>query len=104
MGGGAMISATDMERFARIRERVFDGIRQALEEDGHCKSYEGGMSIGFPNYFERERPEYAIHLSCYVLGPSRGYDWSGSSLSECMDSMEAELDTWWPWNGCGRGE
>ena len=67
----------ELAEFETLRRCIFDLIRQSLALDGQCKSYEGALSIHFPSYFQDRNGEengYAIHLDCYVIGPSRHYD------------------------------
>ena len=77
---------------------MFSAIDEALEEDGHCKSYEGCFEIivNYPNYFEDETAEsgpdgYIIRLHCYVIGQSMHYDWMGDTFSEALTKAEAEI-------------
>lgn len=86
---------------SRIRKAVAAAIRQALEEDGYCKSYEGTFEIGatYPNYFEdatgTASPDgYFVTLHCYVLGPSRHYTWTGDTPLEALQTCQAELENW----------
>ena len=70
----------ELERFYRLRRKVMKAIRQQLEYDPHCKSYEGAFewTVCYPNYFDDEtgtqKPAaYILTLHCYVLGPARHY-------------------------------
>lgn len=76
---------------SEIREKLMFYIGKALEEDGHCKHYEGSFSIGLPNYFD---PNWTLGLDCYVIGPSRHYSWSGGTLAECVSSARKDIDEW----------
>ena len=42
----------DTNRFMQLREELFMALEKALNEDGHCKSYEGYFEITYclPNY------------------------------------------------------
>lgn len=87
----------DDKRLIAYRKAVFAAIKKQLEIDSHCKSYEGAITIskGYPNYFEQDKkPEYCLHLACYVLGPTRGYDYFGKTIDECLDKAEADLKKW----------
>ena len=89
-----------MERFFKLRKRLFEAIGKALSED--CgKSYEGAFFIGqaFPNYYEDEEAKeqpfmWYIHLDCYIVGPYRHYDWDGKTLDEALDKCEEDINEW----------
>lgn len=94
------MSEQEFKRFEALRQRVFAYIEAYLEEDGHCKSYEGAWSLHFPNYFvDPENPSkwdepYAATLHCYLLGPARHYDWRGKSWGEVFDRAEKDINRW----------
>lgn len=91
------ITTEDIQRLKGLRHKLFEAIRKALEIDGHCKSYEGEFRISLPNYFEErdgETNRYVLSLDCYVVGPSRHYTWSGSSLSEAISKAEGNINGW----------
>lgn len=89
-------------RFLKLRADLFEEIKNRLSEDGHCKSYEGALSIGFPDYFQSQpdstRHEngdcFSIHLDCYVVGPSRHYDWTGHTLELALEKAEKDIRSW----------
>lgn len=86
-----------MKRFFELRQRIFADIKKELEEDGHCKSYEGALTISqeFPCYFDQDKdPYYVIELHCYVIGPSRHYKFNGKTLNECIDKLENSWNEW----------
>ena len=92
---------TDYERFQKLRKKVMDGIADALKEDNGCKSYEGTFEViaDFPNYFDDENATrgaegYVIRLHCYVLGPSRHYEWHGKTFAEAITKAEHDIDSW----------
>ncbi len=89
-----IISNEEMTNFLCLRTRVFELIDLAIEQDGHHKSYEGGMSIKWPNRFEDKKGFLEIHLDCYVLGTSRQYYWKGKTLQEAIDKMCVDVDKW----------
>ena len=92
-----MITQTSLDRFYKLREKLFDEIKKILEEDGYCKSYEGAMAIGFPNYLQgRDESEdkFSITLDCYVVGPSRHYQWFGKTFEESLSKAENEILSW----------
>lgn len=96
-----MVDKVDYERFQNLRRKVMDGIAKALKEDGYCKSYEGAFEVTtcFPNYFDDETATsgaefYAITLHCYVIGPSRHYEWNGKTFAQALDKAELEIESW----------
>ena len=95
------MSREEQSRFKALRKAVMDAIAEELREDGHCKSYEGAFEliVGYPNFFEDEAAtsgpdSCCIRLHCYVLGPSRHYDWIGKTFSEALDKAEKEVKSW----------
>lgn len=91
-----MLTERDLVALTAYRKRLFDGIRAALAEDSHCKSYEGEIAVSFPTYFEDEsdRRLIALTLNCYVLGPSRRYQWTGPTLADAVAHADADLTVW----------
>lgn len=89
-----------MERFLKLRKRLFTAIDEALKED--CgKSYEGSFTINieYPNYYEDENaekpPAYIyILLDCYIIGPHRHYSWGGKTFDEALDKCEKDINEW----------
>ena len=89
------------ERFVALRKRVMKAIEEELKNNCGCKSYEGAFEliVGYPNYFEDENgtrgpDSYIIRLHCYVLGPSRHYDWCGRTFGEALTDAEQEIGSW----------
>jgi hypothetical protein len=90
-----MISENDLIRIEKLREKVFDHIKKSLEECGHCKSYEGAVRIVYPTYFTRGDPDcWGLELHCYLIGPSRHYEWRGNILAVCIDKAEKDINHW----------
>jgi hypothetical protein len=85
------VSQETLSRFDSLRRKVFIEIQKRLEEDGHCKHYEGTFGFVFPGYFD---DEYAITLDLYVFGPNRHYCWSGKSLEDALNRAEKEITQW----------
>lgn len=87
----------DRQNFAAMREFVYRYIAKSLEEDGHCKSYEGAWEFAalWPSYFEKEKPtEYCLTLHCYLLGPNRHYDWIAATPGECIANAWKDVRKW----------
>ena len=83
-----------------LRQKIFEAIRVALlQESGH-KSYEGALELTtcYPNYFEasegRTDISYHLQLHCYVLGPSRHYEWFGDTVAHVCEKATADVDQW----------
>lgn len=92
---------TNKQRFIALRCRLFRMIRQELERNGHCKSYEGCLEVmtEYPNYFEDVDAEMGpcyvkITLHCYVLGPHRHYELEGKTMAEALDKLEEMIAEW----------
>lgn len=98
----------DWLRLYQIRHSVFLCIGKLLEEDGHCKSYEGCFEISFPNYFDEagrrlgkddlppntHRDDWGVTLHCYLIGPGRHHTWTGATLREALDRADADISRW----------
>ena len=89
------------EQFTRLRKLVNSGIEHYLKEDCGHKSYEGAWDItfGYPNYFEDDTGEAPpcyckIELHCYVIGPSRHYEWTGKTSIEALRKAQADVRKW----------
>ena len=80
-----------------LRALVVRGVKRALELDGHCKSYEGAMEFTVdmpPVYCSDQRTYYRLTLDCYVLGPSRHYEWGGTDATETLQRAMADVARW----------
>lgn len=87
-----VIASTDwLGRLMEYRKRLFAEIAKQLALDGHCKSYEGRIELYWPCYFGGK---HVLHLACYVLGPTRGYDYEGDSWDECIAKANDDLNRW----------
>ena len=78
-------------RFEQLRKDLFDAIDHSIKNDGHHKGYEGRLALIWPHRFT---DEYQIELSCYVIGPNRGYTWTGKSHEECLEQAEKDIRRW----------
>jgi hypothetical protein len=86
-------------RLDAFRELVHRGIRRALEIDGTHKGYEGAMAytIDVPSFFDFQEAAPCVHslfLRCYVLGPSRQYQWRGTSADEVFTLATTDVERW----------
>ena len=93
------IEAGDSAAIEAFRALVFRGVKEALEFDGHHKSYEGRVGIVYPSYFDATEPEtedkpFVVVLDCYVLGPHRHYEWRGATLDWALRLATADVEEW----------
>lgn len=83
-----------IERFQKLHLQVVDACKQAVNDGSGSKSYDGRMSfsIDLPAFYEENSlPLYHIHLQCYLIGPTRSYDWFGLNADECLNNAEADI-------------
>jgi len=78
---------------------VHDAVHTVLiAGDGHCKSYEGSVSVHFPSFFEmtdpNHQPPVTLKLACYVLGPSRSYYWESTNVAGCIEQARTDIEGW----------
>lgn len=84
-------------RAARLRELVKWGTLEAMKEDGHHKSSEAYMEIGYciPGMFaDNDAPYWQVQIYSYVLGPNRMHSWTGKTLDAAMALAEAAVEEW----------
>lgn len=86
-----MLSLDDACRLDEFQDVVFYGIEKALQLEGSHKSYEGAIRVCLPSYFGGD---YFVELDCYVLGPSRHYEWAGETLLEAIDKAMSDVKKW----------
>ena len=93
-----IIDKVQWDRFLEYRQRIFKAIKENLEVDGHCKSYEGQFTVSYylPNYFvdDSEKPYWEISLDCYLIGPKRHYEWGGETFNEALENAVEDIDVW----------
>lgn len=85
------MTKVQFDKFMSLRSRAFAMIKSMLDEDGHCKSYEGTFTVKtvYPNYFEKsDVPVFEIHMACYLLSRDRQECWDGSTFQDALDSFE----------------
>lgn len=91
------MTALQMARLADLRADLFVELGELLALDDHCKHYEGAFSVHFPNYFEARAGEgngWQITLDCYLVGPSRHYEWSGDTFGDALERCERDVRKW----------
>lgn len=93
----------DVSKLHALQRDLFRAIDQELAQDGHHKSYEGMFSVTceWPNRFaygdaapETIGPTWWVTLHCYVIGPSRHYQWSGTTFNEAWERCEHSVREW----------
>ena len=89
------------KRFLELRKKVMKAIDRELRSGPCCKSYEGAFewTVCYPNYFDDDSGNmgatyFVLTLHCYVLGPSRHYDWHGKTMDEVLDKAEKDILKW----------
>lgn len=84
-------------RAARLQELVKWGTLEAMKEDGHHKSSEAYMEIGYclPGMFSNnEQPYWQVQIYSYVLGPNRVHSWTASTLDGALAKAEEAVGEW----------
>ncbi len=92
-----MLSFDEAFRVARLQELVRWGTLEAMKEDGHHKSSEAYMEIGYclPGMFSNDdRPYWQVQIYSYVLGPNRMHSWTGKTLDAAIALAEADVGKW----------
>ena len=92
-----MIDFDKAVRVARLQELVKWGTSEAMKEDGHHKSSEAYMEVGYclPGMFSDDQtPYWKIVIYSYVLGPSRMHEWTGKSLEAALVLAEDAVGKW----------
>lgn len=85
----------DFQRFQKLHSQVINACKQAVSEGSGSKSYDGQMSfsIDLPAFYEGDiTPIYHIHLQCYLIGPTRSYDWFAATAEECLNKAETDIN------------
>lgn len=86
-----------MSALGRFRDLVHRGVREALALDGHCKHYEGHITlrVDVPNVFATDQSMlYTLQLDCYVLGPGRHYFWHATSEEDVLRVATRDVEGW----------
>lgn len=89
------MTVAELEQFNRINSLIARGITAAVKEGAGTKSDEGSIIIRFPPMYDIGAPNSVeVQLTLYVFGPSRHYKWNGSTLKECLDQVERDINQW----------
>lgn len=91
-----------MDRLMRLRKYLFDKIREAFADGAIGKSTEGLFEVchSLADYYEEEYKGgysgelWIVKLYCYVVGPSRHYEWKGRTLEDAVKKAENEIYGW----------
>lgn len=100
-GAFAALTPKFIAEFSALRKRLAEALAALLKEDPHHKSYEGSwdLTFCFNDVFrdpEGDAPPYffMIRLHCYLIGPSRHYEWGGTSWEEALLRCRHDVEMW----------
>lgn len=100
-GAFAALTPKFIAEFSALRKRLAEALAALLKEDPHHKSYEGSweLTFCFNDVFrdpEGDAPPYffLIKLHCYLMGPSRHYEWGGTSWEEALLRCRHDVEMW----------
>lgn len=87
--------------FQKLRKKLFAHLQTIIDSGEPGKSYEGIFEIlcSYPDAWEdpdaNGKPDYyEIRLHCYLIGPSRHYDWAGKTLEEAFQKCKNDVELW----------
>ncbi len=88
-----------MNRFTEFQKLVRRGVEEALAQDGHCKHYEGRitLTVEVPPYAEAytgAHTHWTMRLDCYVLGPARHYTWHAVNEDDLFRIATRDVEGW----------
>lgn len=97
-----MILSPEFERdFTKLRKKLNNCINYLRDRGEPGKSYEGlwEITIGTPDATEDPNAELPpdwckIVLHCYLVGPSRHYQWTGKSVEETFKRCKKDVEKW----------
>lgn len=84
---------SDIEKLQEISRLLDEAYKHYFSYEGHCKSYEGHISISYGNYWDRQDnptslPVTGIHISSYVFGGiDRGQDFD--TIDEALEAVRS---------------
>lgn len=88
------------DEFLKLRQEVMDALAKVTMDCVH-KSYEGTFELTFsyPSFFDdgydKDEPDAVIiQLYCYVLGPSRHYEWRGKDILSAVENCREDVRQW----------
>lgn len=88
------------KEFPELRKKLAACLQELLK-DGYGKSYEGTWEIvrRYRNVYDDEGGElppiaYSIKLDCYLIGPTRHYEWNGKTLDEAFGKCKRDVEQW----------
>lgn len=101
LGAFAALTPGFIAEFSALRKRLAEALAALLKEDPHHKSYEGTweLTFGFGSVFEDPKGSappcfFLIKLHCYLMGPSRHYEWGGTSWEEALLRCRRDVEMW----------
>jgi hypothetical protein len=86
-----------IDRIEALRVDLLAAIQERIDADGYCKSYEGMIKLVWPSWNQidngTEEP-WTVELHCYLIGPSRHYDWTGATPLQAVQRAENDIRDW----------
>lgn len=91
-----LFSGDEIAAFQALRQATFSAIARKLRFEPHCKTYEGTWEIHLPNHFETSKGDDWVKLKlwCYVIVPSRCYEWEGATLGTAVERALVDVEKW----------
>ena len=99
-----LLTTQELADLEEINRLLHEANEHSLEQDGHCKSAEGAISLHFGNHWDRldetDRKSPSVSIYAYLLGPYRNHDFD--SITQALDvvrvwhknEMAREGDDW----------
>lgn len=99
-----LLTPEELSNLEEINRLLHEANAHSLEQDGHCKSAEGAISLHFGNHWDRlneeDRKSPSMSIYSYLLGPHRNHDFD--SITQALDvvrvwhknEMDREGDGW----------
>ena len=85
LGAFAALTPGFIAEFSALRKRLAEALAALLKEGPHHQSYEGTWDLTFG---------FLIKLHCYLMGPSRHYEWGGTSWEGALLRCRRDVEMW----------
>lgn len=93
-----MIGFEEAARLVRLQERLRNATYHEMTKDGHHKSSEGAVELGFhlpPVVGDRRDPYWSVEVYSYLLCPDgRTGQWTGNTAAEAIAKAEDAVGLW----------
>lgn len=93
-----MMNFDEAARLVRLQERVRNATYHEMRKDGHHKSSEGAVELGFhlpPVVGDRRDPYWSVEVYSYLLCPDgRTGQWTGNTAAEAIAKAEDAINLW----------